>query len=286
MTDLNDIENRIDRHISEWKVPFEKTSKSVARQLVFQRISINEDEGNSSAPQIRKPGLKRWLKVAAVLAILFTVGLTFLLTGNKDIVNSSESLTAINLPDGSTVLYTPGSTISYNSRMWRWNRTLSFSGEGYFNVKKGSTFIVNTPVGNVEVLGTEFTLWADRKDLFAHCTDGSVKVWDTGSETTIGRGEFIDIEDGIMGAVMLYSKEGFISPRREQMLTFEAVPVAIVLNELELALGVKIKNELPSNLIYTGILDISDVDQCFQVFSKPFGAIIDKKPDGHVSIHL
>ena len=111
-------------------------------------------------------------------------------------------------------------------------------------------------------------------------------MWNADSEMTIVSGEFVDIEDGRMAATMLYSVDGFISPRQERFLSFESVPVAIVLNELEISLGIKIKNELPSNLVYTGILDISDENQCFQVFCKPFGAIFEKNADGHVSIHL
>ncbi|NEN24799.1 FecR domain-containing protein [Cryomorpha ignava] len=281
-----EIEERIDRHISGWKAPFEYDSESRAKSAVMQRISDNAGGESRTYIGERKPNSYTWLKVAAAVALIFTAGIAYFLTGNKDIKNVSESFTAINLPDGSTVLFTPGSTISYNSRLWRWNRTVKFSGEGYFNVKSGSAFTVNTQVGNVEVLGTAFTLWADNKDMFAHCTEGSVRVRNAGGEMTIVSGEFIDIQDGDMAAVMLFNTQGFISPRPERFLSFESVPVAIVLNELERSLRLKIKNELPSNLVYSGILDISDENQCFQVFCKPFGAIVDKNADGHVSIHL
>ena len=281
-----EIEDRINSHISEWKLPFGNYSESIAKRAVMQRIM--EGAGSKEENTLEKRNSKStiWLKIAAVVALIFAGGFAFFLTGNRNLKNDSKSLATINLPDGSTVLYTPGSTISFNSRLWRWDRTVEFLGEGFFKVNSGSTFTVNTQVGNVEVLGTAFSLWADHKDLFAHCTEGSVRVWNADNEMTIGSGEFVDIEDGRMAATMLYSVDGFISPRQERFLSFESVPVAIVLNELEISLGIKIKNELPSNLVYTGILDISDENQCFQVFCKPFGAIFDKNADGHVSIHL
>ena len=282
-----EIEERIDNHISGWKAPFDDYSGMNAKLSVMQRITLIPDQENENRFQKKEPKSYFWLKVAAVMALIFAGGVAFLLSGTTTIENNSNRISTINLPDGSSVLFTPGSTISYNSNLWRWDRTIHFSGEGYFKVQAGNTFTAITPVGNVEVLGTAFTLWADQKDMFTHCAKGRIKVSNVeGGTVTLGRGEFLDIEDGSMAAVMLYNSDGFISPRPERYLSFESVPVAIVLNELEIALNLKIKNTLPSNLVYTGILDISDENQCFQVFCKPFGAIVDKHADGHVSIHL
>lgn len=281
-----EIEDLIDSRISDWKVPFDSHSEHMAKNAVMQRIASSSDNDIEASFSGEHRKTHTWLKVAAVVALIFAGGIAFFLSGNKNLKNNSNNIATINLPDGSSILYSPGSTVSYNSSSWHWNRTVKFSGEGYFEVNSGIPFTVNTPVGNVEVLGTAFTLWADHKDLFAHCTEGSVRVWDESGDETIGSGEFIDIEDGVMAAVMLYKADGFISPRRDKALHFESVPVAIVLNELEIALGLKIKNKLPSNLVYTGILDLSDENQCFQVFCKPFGAIFEKNADGHVSIYL
>lgn len=287
MASDKELEERIEGHVSTWKVPFDDDSVVSAKRVLMRRISESTEEVSENVIELRKPNSYFWLKVAAVLALVFAGGVALFLAGNNTLKNESNSISTVNLPDGSSILFTPGSTVSYNSTFWNWDRTIRFSGEGYFDVNPGTTFTVITPVGLVEVLGTAFSLWADQKDMFAHCTEGRVRVWNAkGGDVELGSGEFLDIEDGVMAAVMLYNSDGFISPRYEQFLSFESVPVAIVLNELEIALNVKIKNALPSNLVYTGILDISDENQCFQVFCKPFGAIFEKQADGHVSIHL
>ena len=100
----------------------------------------------------------RWLlSIAASIVVLF--GLFFIL--GDDIVtietNYGEQRTIV-LLEGSEVILNSKSTLTYDKDNWENNRELSLEGEGYFKVKKGSTFTVVTDNGNVQVLGTQFNV--------------------------------------------------------------------------------------------------------------------------------
>ena len=284
MGDFNEIEQRIDESLAGMAPPFDHNSIENAKANVLSRISLG-DESSDQLTSVKSKSYS-WLRVAAVLAVLFIAGIAFILSGNERFENPGSEQAAFFLPDGSEITFSPGSVAEFNKYSWNWDRSLSFSGEGYFDVVPGEKFIVNTNGGDIEVLGTEFTLWADKEDLFVHCTEGSVQVSNDSGTSVLQPNEFLRVERGVISSKASYFVNGFISPRKTGSLSYESVPVGIVISELEKVFGVEIKNDLPSNLIYSGILDISDENQCFQVFCKPFGAIFDKNADGHVSIHL
>jgi len=284
MSDFNKIEQRIDESLAGFVTPFDDGSVESAKANVMSRISL-VDEG-ADQPLSAKNKSFAWLKVAAVLAIVFAAGVAFFLSGNVRLENSGSKQASAFLPDGSEMVLTPGSFAEYNVYSWNWNRSLRFSGEAYFDVNSGDKFTVNTDGGDIEVLGTKFTLWADSNDLFIHCTEGSVQVSNPTGASILNPNEFLRVERGLITQKASYFVSGFITPRKDKTLSFESVPVGIVISELEKVFKIEIKNGLPSNLIYSGILDISDENQCLQVFCKPFGAIFDKNADGHVSIHL
>ncbi len=284
MSDFNNIEQRIDESLAGMRPPFDQNSIEDAKASVLSRISLGDESSSQSTSIMSKS--YAWLRVAAVLAVLFIAEIAFILSGNERFENPGSEQAAFFLPDGSEITFSPGSAAEFNKYSWNWDRSLSFSGEGYFDVVPGEKFIVNTKGGDIEVLGTEFTLWADKNDLFVHCTEGSVQVSNDSGSSVLQTNEFLRVERGVITPKASYFVNGFITPRKTRSLSYESVPVGIVISELEKVFGVEIKNDLPSNLIYSGILDISDENQCFQVFCKPFGAIFDKNADGHVSIHL
>lgn len=87
--------------------------------------------------------------------------------------------TRLNLPDGTTVCLNSGSTLSYPSLFTGDIRSVSLSGEAYFEVAKDAEhrFIVHTPSQSaVEVYGTHFNLEAypDDPNITTTLTEGKV----------------------------------------------------------------------------------------------------------------
>jgi ferric-dicitrate binding protein FerR (iron transport regulator) len=79
------------------------------------------------------------------------------------------------LNDHSHVTLNAKSTVSYPT-LFQYIRTLKLDGEAYFEVAKGSTFTVETPQGNVRVLGTKFNVLARPGFFEAVCYEGKVQV--------------------------------------------------------------------------------------------------------------
>lgn len=94
----------------------------------------------------------------------------------KEIYASQKSVEKHNLMDGSIATLNDGSTISYVEKNWNSKRAISLEGEAYFEVIKGSQFKVFTDKGNIQVLGTAFTVRAWNNKLYVECYEGSVEV--------------------------------------------------------------------------------------------------------------
>lgn len=281
MESQNNRQGDMDGHLKTWKPPFDDNAFAEAKAKVMSRISEQED-----SPQLGGEKKYTWLKRAAVILVIFGASIALYLSGNVVLENQTSENTRFILPDKSEVILTKNSKLEYNKYQWLWNRSIDFTGEGYFNVYEGNEFTIHLPEGKVSVLGTTFTIWANDNDWLVHCSSGKVSVQNKVDTIVLNQFEFTQVTNGRLAPKMIYEKPDFIAPRNSTILSFESVPVGIVLKELEKALGIKVKNDLPTNLIYTGILDISDVNTCFEVFCKPFGAAFDRNTDGMVSIYL
>ena len=127
-----------------------------------------------------------WYAAAAVIGLL-GVGYWYWM----DIPTPALIVTAIGeqyegeLPDGSKVRLNAVGELDYDAEVWSEQRKLSLSGEAFFEVKKGETFTVETPSGQIEVLGTSFNVWARDSQLEVVCHSGKVKVMNGANESEI-----------------------------------------------------------------------------------------------------
>jgi ferric-dicitrate binding protein FerR (iron transport regulator) len=81
----------------------------------------------------------------------------------------------ITLKDKSTVTLNAKSTLSF-ANQFQWNRTLKLDGEAFFEVEKGSSFVVETHLGKVKVIGTKFNVNLEKDFFEVHCFEGKVEV--------------------------------------------------------------------------------------------------------------
>lgn len=276
------IDEKIMLCVSEWEPPF-SSDISANKAAVMARINLSETkEELFTRPRSRFP----FLKVAASIAFFVACGIALYLTANRNVRNNSSKSIVCVLPDGSEIVLSPNSSATYNSLTWSVKRSVDFSGEGFFTIQKGKPFKIHNEQGDIEVLGTKFTVWSDENDLFVHCASGHVKVTRGIDEADLLTSEFTLLENGKLTKKMVYQAEGFIPHRTSNTLDFQAVPVGIVLSELEKVFQKEIINGLPANLIYTGNLDIRNENECLEVFCKPFGAKFEISTSGDISIHL
>jgi ferric-dicitrate binding protein FerR (iron transport regulator) len=110
-------------------------------------------------------GENKWWRMAAAVLILVTSGLliNYLLTKEEDLQFASADTTkVITLPDGSSVTMNRHSRLTCSENFGTTDRTVQFSGEGFFNVTTDSLkpFIIEVASGRVEVIGTSFNVLA------------------------------------------------------------------------------------------------------------------------------
>jgi transmembrane sensor len=130
----------------------------------------------------------RWTAVAAMLLLLF--GLHQLLVFSNTVAADFGKTMSIRLSDNSKVILNAKSDVSFPS-LFSYNRKIKLHGEAFFEVSKGSTFTVETPQGEVQVLGTQFNVVSRPGFFEVVCFEGRVKVCQAQSEIILSRGEAI-----------------------------------------------------------------------------------------------
>ena len=97
-----------------------------------------------------------------------------------EFVNKKPRIVQHTLPDGSTVWLRPGARITYPQKFSQENRTVTFAGEGFFDIQKDHSrpFFIHSGEMTVRVLGTSFNVKAasDQKLFEIDVVTGSVEV--------------------------------------------------------------------------------------------------------------
>jgi transmembrane sensor len=212
------------------------------------------------------PLYKKWLFQAAAVFVL-ALGITFLLknfTAQTQTANFGER-TTFSLPDDSEVVLNSGSEINY--KKWNWNndRHLELKGEAYFRVSKGNRFEVQTSLGKVTVLGTQFNVKARKKRFDVVCYEGRVKVNYANTQILLTHGQSVSFENGKQ------IKMKTLSPRPEWMdnqICFYKENIQTLMDEVERQYNIQIElNAKDTSSLFTGKLPSKDLDVALQIIS-------------------
>lgn len=244
----------------------------IDRDRLWKRISTSS--ATVSASPDRSFGRLRIGYIAAALAaacLLFF----FVARNSFDAIRQVESgpaqELAENLPDGSKVRLDAETTIKYSKKGWENKRQLELKGLAFFEVKKGSDFVVHTPEGKVTVLGTSFSVESRHGSFAVICRTGRVEVQNTaGTAVVLGPGDKAFLESGTLKSS--FARDGAQNNITwlEGTYTFEAVPLSMVTAEIQRQFGVKV--EMPddaSGLTYTGFFRTNDLDGAMQSVTWP-----------------
>nr|WP_299343093.1 FecR domain-containing protein [Allomuricauda sp.] len=211
---------------------------------------------------------KRFLRVAAAIAILM-VGSYFYLNAAKETFSTDlAERTEVTLPDNSEVLLNADSKVTFNERNWDKNRKVNLEGEAFFKVAKGKKFTVATSQGNVTVLGTQFNV-ENREDLFeVTCYEGLVSVTYGDTEKKLPAGtSFLVIE----GQIVDVSQPNSSTPSwMNNESSFERIPLKFVFEELERQYNITVKIEnVDTGLLFTGTFSNTDMKMALKSISTP-----------------
>lgn len=230
--------------------------KKTSDRLSFSEYNVDNafnllKEKRSTKQETKVISLYKYVgAIAAAVALLF--GFLFFFNNATTYQTEVASIEDILLPDGSEMKLHANSKASV-SKNWDKNRSLELRGEAFFKVKKGKKFSVQTDLGTVQVLGTQFSVNTFTKNLFTvKCFEGKVRVTTPQKTLILMPGD----------AFQLIGKESTIwkfNQLRPTWLTnaevsFNKVPLPTVIKSLANHYSLKIVNpqDIPEESLFTG----------------------------------
>lgn len=214
-------------------------ARSALAQLKERRKHGNDvgaaaGAGQGNGAKVRRLRPAYWLGAAAAVVLL--IAAVFLLRPGADLelVATAGTTERADLPDGSSVRLNAATTFAFTGS--EAERVAELEGEAFFEVQKdGRPFTVNTPRGQVSVLGTSFNVYSRGVAMRVSCTTGKVSVrFDDGAATahtlTPGNSVSIDAEGQVSLAPITAAESlDWLSGRS----VFNARPLYEVIAELE-----------------------------------------------------
>lgn len=207
-------------------------------------------------------------KIAAMLVVVFGASYFFFFNNTQSYTTQFAETETLFLPDDSEVILNAQSRLAYNKKEWKNNRILDLKGEAFFKVTKGENFTVQTEVGDVQVLGTQFNV-KERKNYFeVQCYEGSVRVTYNNHKTVLTPGKSFRVMNGKL--VKTNEVRGEIPSWMLKESSFDNVPLWQVINELEIQYGLKISvKNVDVNKMFTGSFTHNDQNIALQAVTIP-----------------
>ncbi|MCD9577033.1 FecR family protein [Flavobacterium soyae] len=212
---------------------------------------------------------KKWIFRAAAIFIL-ALGITFAM---KFFVTQTQTAdfgekTTFSLPDNSEVVLNSGSEINYKKWNWDNNRHLELKGEAYFKVAKGKKFEVQTSLGKVTVLGTQFNVKARKNRFDVVCYEGRVKVNYADIQILLTHGQSVSFENGKqVKTTVTSSKPEWI----DNQISFYIENIRSLLDEVERQYNITIElNAKNTTSLFTGKLPAKDLNTALQIISTTY----------------
>lgn len=221
---------------------------------------IQESTGTTLEKPLHTGGatVRMLIKRIAVAAVFITViSFAWLLirSGNLEVVSGDGDMITHQLPDGSQVTLNRKSQITYNPDNWNEVREVRLSGEAYFEVKKGSDFIVKTPDGEVEVLGTSFNVYSRDSKMNVTCYTGKVAVRNSADDVILLPGQ--EVFKNELGNLEMISAaiSDSESPWINNLIRFNNTSLDRVVEELNIYYGnICTIDPVVADLEFTGII--------------------------------
>lgn len=228
--------------------------------------NIKNKIGNSTKPKVRKL-IPTWVYTTAA-AVLLLLGLTFWMNQNTIYSSLKGQQLAYVLPDGSHVKLNGNSSVSFDKDDWKKGiRTLKLKGEGYFKVKKGSTFTVNTKEGSITVLGTQFNVQTVAKFLAVECYEGKVRVENKVFKTILIPGKGVKYSGDVNEKYDVNITEPNWLHKTYQ---YNGVPLKVVFLDIENTYNVTIMNKnVDVTQKYSGKLILNNLEKALTLICKP-----------------
>ena len=211
---------------------------------------------------------KKFLRVAAVIAVLLTGSFFYLSTLSESFTTDYAENKTISLPDTSEVILNAESELTFSKNKWESNRNVNLKGEAFFKVAKGQKFTVATDQGLVTVLGTQFNVETRKEYFEVTCFEGLVSVTMDGKETQLPAGNSLLMLNGksTMLKAAINGKPTWLSNES----SFKSIPLNYVLDELQRQYNIKITTKnINTSQLFSGSFSNENLELALKSISVP-----------------
>lgn len=233
-------------------------SEYLRERKLFDAILLQGESLRGRLAESNRCWWRKALLVASGVAavVLLTIGTTrFLLERSY----RDETMNTVTVPSGQHV----GLTLSDGTKVWLNSKTrmsypplfrvcdkrmVEIDGEAYFEVSKSrKPFVVNTPKGRVEVLGTKFYVKDYRQaEVFeTSLVEGSVKVEASSESLTLHPRDKAVWSNGVLKRERMEDMEMYLW--RDGIYCFKDLTLDEVLKQLEIYYDVRLVRNVPQN---------------------------------------
>lgn len=277
-TDISKDVQEVLHQVASFEVP-QTISKEEAWNKLMPQL-VQETQKEAKVLPLRKLTIYG-LAIAAGLAIL--IGLAaFLNPISECFVAPEGEFVSVDLPDGSSAVLEPASTLSYEyGRLFFQARKIDLEGEAFFDVVPGKPFIVQTSEGRVKVLGTSFIVKSHATFFDVSCLSGKVSVSapEVAQSVLLTDGNGARKSDDNIFEMYDVASEEKIAWLNEE-IAFEKTKLNEVIFKLEENFNVIITADSSTmSRKFTGNLPKKDLVQSLEVLSKSMKLTYRKKND-------
>ena len=228
-----------------------------------------KDEHISNVPKVISLNpFKKFLRVAAVIAVLLAGSYIYTSTLNERVTTEFAERSEVVLPDNSEIFLNADSQVSYSEKEWDDKRNIDLKGEAFFKVAKGKKFTVSTDHGTVAVLGTQFNVENRRGFFEVTCYEGLVSVTHKNKELKLPAGNSFLVINGKIANPG--APDSTLPSWINNESSFESIPLTYVFAELERQFNIKVSTEnIDTNLLFTGSFNNTDLNMALKSISTP-----------------
>ena len=256
-----------------------KTLEKIAHysaQIETPKIDVKEalealkikTQNSSKKGKFIQFNFKQLYKYAAAIVVLFATSYFLLFNNTASFKTEFAQTKTFNLPDNSEVVLNANSKIIYSKKDWGKSRNLTLEGEAYFKVQKGKKFTVNTEIGQVTVLGTQFNV-KERANYFEVKTfEGLVSVTYKGKEIKLPKGTIFKVVNGVIDATNTFDVNEKSWLQKES--NFKSSALRFVLAEIENQFDYTIETkDVDLDILYSGGFTHTDINIALQSVTIP-----------------
>ena len=236
-------------------------------------IDMNQDQQRLASPTQKflsnfKPRIT--YAVALGLALIFVLPIAYDSLTTETLVTQTSDFQTLQLPDGSTITLNAGSQIKYKKDFNTEHRSLTMSGEAYFDVQNGNTpFVIQTNQGQVTVLGTSFNVRSREDGFEVGVNEGIVKVSNDSKSVILHKGQMIEVDSNFDEKNLQNISYTNYPDWMHEKLVCEQTPLEEVCDEIERTFGISFEFANPSfsDITVTGVIDAKDLNTVLSTIS-------------------